>query len=1148
MPEYLAPAVYVEEVDTGSKPIEGVSTSTAGMVGVTERGPVNVPTLVTSYGEYRRWFGDSLNPALYGEHRYLPHAVEGFFSNGGKRVYINRALDVGSASAANRILVAPDDTPMGSQLALDVPAQQSDFIILGDPGFAVGDTVQIDDGVGAEFRSIQGPSAATQIIGVDWPLAYSHAGAAATRAEQVDVQVALGPLAYSSTLAVAAAAGAASITVANAVPAAPASGFVAGDILRIGEDGSAEYLFVDDPPVAGNRINLRAPLRTAHGAAATVTRMAVVGMDAVGANAFASALLQDAGAGGLVIRAVGLPAAIAAGDILRIGAGADAEYLYAAGPALPVDPADPAAGFDIPLRSPLRGDHLAAEEVVRQAPVSATQLAGPGSAQGDALLDLTDRTDFTAQGSFIRLTDTADATHSEIRRIGAFNQIALSPPPRPGVAGGAAYDQYPLGSRLERVDLLVSALAIELLETVPRGATVIRVGDRTLFNPGDLVRIGVGDGTEWLEVLALPAPLPAPNPGSVVLRAPLRRDHAIVPGNAAVNSVVRHVAAPAAVTAAGVLMGPVAVDAASVVAKMPDALADGDFIRIVTAGGGPFYHQVQGASAVVEPRQLQVDTPLLLAHRAGASVTTRQPMIEVRALDAGQWGNRLRVGMEVQSVSLLTTQIAERLSATELRLASAAGVETGTELWVTDAALNRTGHKVAHIDRQNRFLITLEASTPLLGARAGNVVVSREYRFVVELLRQADASNPARNNQVIDREVFNSLSLDPRHSRYFQRVIGCTWDLANPAAENDAMNRPLRRADRRSEGESAYVRVFDLAPGNGLRTGPVASYEVRADGTRRLTLMPLANGSDQLDLWTDERYYIGEDNVDPELRTGLFALRNIEEISIVAAPGRTSVQIQNALINHCELMRYRFAVLDGTPPPRDAMADIQFQRQQFDTKYAALYHPWLLISDPYPVTAGTVPDYPIPPSGHIVGIYARTDIERGVHKAPANEVVRGIIGLQRLLNKEQQDILNPYPVNINVIRDFRPNNRGIRVYGGRVITSDSDWKYVNVRRLLIFIEASIDRGLQWVVFEPNAEPLWARVRRSISNFLRLVWRNGALEGTKPEEAFFVKCDRTTMTQTDIDQGRLICLVGVAPVKPAEFVIVRIGLWTAHADD
>lgn len=138
-------------------------------------------------------------------------------------------------------------------------------------------------------------------------------------------------------------------------------------------------------------------------------------------------------------------------------------------------------------------------------------------------------------------------------------------------------------------------------------------------------------------------------------------------------------------------------------------------------------------------------------------------------------------------------------------------------------------------------------------------------------------------------------------------------------------------------------------------------------------------------------------------------------------------------------------------------------------------------------------------------------------------------------------------MNINVIRDFRPNNRGMRVWGARCVTSDSEYKYVNVRRLLIFLEDSIDRGLQWVVFEPNADELWARVRRSVINFLTTVWRNGALEGTTAEQAFFVKCDRTTMTRDDIDNGRLVCVIGVAPVKPAEFVIIRIGLWTADAE-
>jgi hypothetical protein len=489
------------------------------------------------------------------------------------------------------------------------------------------------------------------------------------------------------------------------------------------------------------------------------------------------------------------------------------------------------------------------------------------------------------------------------------------------------------------------------------------------------------------------------------------------------------------------------------------------------------------------------------------------------------------------------------LPGNRLRLQSSAGVETGTELIVTTSG--GTVHlKVAAIDRQNDYLITLESSTPLGTVAAGDAVRSLEYRFVVELLRQPDPANPSRNNSPIDREVFAQLSLDARHSRYFQRVIGATWTMASVTTTDDDSGTPLRRSDRRSEGQSSYVRVRDLASSTtGLRVGPQADYEIRPGAARRLILLPLAGGDDALATFEPgEKTYIGRDDPNPEMRSGLHSLRNLEDISIVAVPGRTATAMQSALINHCELMRYRFAVLDGPPPPQDTLTNVQLQRQQFDTKYAALYHPWVLIPDPYPATAGTRADYPIPPSGHTVGIYARTDIERGVHKAPANEVMRGVVGLQRVLNKEQHDILNPYPVNINVIRDFRPNNRGIRVYGGRCITSDSDWKYVNVRRLLIFIEASIDRGLQWVVFEPNAEPLWARVKRSITNFLTLVWRNGALEGTKPEEAFFVKCDRTTMTQTDIDEGRLICLVGVAPVKPAEFVIVRIGLWTAHADD
>ncbi len=434
--------------------------------------------------------------------------------------------------------------------------------------------------------------------------------------------------------------------------------------------------------------------------------------------------------------------------------------------------------------------------------------------------------------------------------------------------------------------------------------------------------------------------------------------------------------------------------------------------------------------------------------------------------------------------------------------------------------------------------------------------MSLEFRLDVYLLRQPDVALPVRNTQILDSESFRNLSLDPRHSRYVHKVIGTTWTVTPAWVDDDG--RALRKSDNRSEGESQYIRIRDLAQDiadpptrtktlQGIRLGPEFLVDVLPDGRERPGRLPLANGDDQIPNITDATY-IGNPAIEPRDRTGLQSLTNINDISIIGAPGVISVGVQGALVTQCETLRYRFAVLDGVSPPDDSLVDVQNQRQQFDTKYAALYHPWLVIPDPYPLNPAQPADFPIPPSGHVLGIYARIDVERGVHKAPANEVVRGITGLTRTLNQEQHDILNPYPVNINVIRDFRYVNRAIRVYGGRCITSDSDWKYVNVRRLLIFIEASIDQGLQWVVFEPNAEPLWARVRRSIANFLTTVWRNGALEGTKPEEAFFVKCDRTTMTQTDIDEGRLICLVGVAPVKPAEFVIVRIGLWTAHADE
>jgi phage tail sheath protein FI len=276
--------------------------------------------------------------------------------------------------------------------------------------------------------------------------------------------------------------------------------------------------------------------------------------------------------------------------------------------------------------------------------------------------------------------------------------------------------------------------------------------------------------------------------------------------------------------------------------------------------------------------------------------------------------------------------------------------------------------------------------------------------------------------------------------------------------------------------------------------------------------------------------YQGQGDAHPGERTGLAAFTEVDEISMVCVPNESDCDgLTLKIVNHCEQMKDRFAILQAS----QSAEPISELEPPIDSKYAAFYYPWINVMDPLSGTKKL-----IPPGGHIAGIYARSDIERGVHKAPANEIVRGAVELQFPLTSGEQDILNPR--GVNCLRKFR--GRGIRVWGARTTSSDSLWKYVNVRRLFLYIEESIEEGTQWVVFEPNNEKLWARVRQSITAFLTTLWRAGWLMGTKAEEAFFVKCDRSTMTQDDIDNGRLICVIGIAPVKPAEFVIFRIAQW------
>ncbi len=386
------------------------------------------------------------------------------------------------------------------------------------------------------------------------------------------------------------------------------------------------------------------------------------------------------------------------------------------------------------------------------------------------------------------------------------------------------------------------------------------------------------------------------------------------------------------------------------------------------------------------------------------------------------------------------------------------------------------------------------------------------------------------------------LPLDPAHQRSGSPDSLFGRFEATPSSLSEARSLPLVIAPPPSGTNG--VQILEALQTQWLTDHPGATTEDWLEGLELgndLELI-LQGGNDGQRSGAVE--YEGRADDTADFKTGLRQLEDVEDISIVAAPGCTAQYDSendrnqaNAtlglLIGHAERMRYRIAVLDS--PPAQSLADVRNIRAKLDSKHAALYYPWVTVLDPV-----SRRELNLPPSGFVSGIYARNDIQRAVWKAPANEVVTLAIGFEQLLNKGQQEVLNP--LGINCFRFFE--GRGFRLWGARTISSDPEWKYVSLRRYFAYLERSIDKGTQWAVFEPNGDQLWANVRRTIEDFLLNEWQQGALLGDKPEKAFFVKCDRSTMSQNDLDNGRLICLIGIAPVKPAEFVIFRIGQWTA----
>ncbi len=363
----------------------------------------------------------------------------------------------------------------------------------------------------------------------------------------------------------------------------------------------------------------------------------------------------------------------------------------------------------------------------------------------------------------------------------------------------------------------------------------------------------------------------------------------------------------------------------------------------------------------------------------------------------------------------------------------------------------------------------------------------------------------------------NDISVDPSKTNFIENKLSTNaglpaiFTLADDAATLDDIRTELVEAcDDEMKAATAIPQRFVIELTEG------------ADGTR-----PAANA------------YRGAEAVSGQ-PTGLVAFEYVEDIFTVVAPSAsrlsndTHVAIVNHMLAHCHKMRYRLALVDGKES--DDLTQIQTFRANFSDDRLVMYYPWIVGSAP---EGGTVN---LPPSGFMAGVYARNDVERGVHKAPANTVPFGALRFSRSVNAFQQELLNPK--GINCLRSF--TTRGHRVWGARTLGGDPNWKYVNIRRYFLYLERSIELSTQWAVFEPNGTLLWDSVRESIEDFLYNEWINGRLLGGDPKQAYFVRCDRTTMTQNDIDNGRLVCLIGVAALTPAEFVVFRIGQKTADA--
>lgn len=475
--------------------------------------------------------------------------------------------------------------------------------------------------------------------------------------------------------------------------------------------------------------------------------------------------------------------------------------------------------------------------------------------------------------------------------------------------------------------------------------------------------------------------------------------------------------------------------------------------------------------------------PANAQNAAGKVPADGQAVLKLAAKNPGLWGNNIQVILSPASKA--KTQILEVLGNKKYSVKSSAGFNAGDVVAFNDKTTTIYNKVVKSQDNKIEFQEEFPED------------VADKNLLPVKVISTSEISVEVRYEDLV--EIYENVSFNIQAANYIDKKL----------AKSD-----LVEASYVGKGE-VLQSLFEQLAGEDREGKAVLAVSLTGGSNGSVASLSAAD-------------FVGVDN-GPGKRTGIQAFVDNDAVSLMAVPGVTDPNVQLMLVAHCENLASRFAVLD-IPRETKKVSDVINHRDIFDSHYAALYHPWLEVFDPLDKK-----NIMIPPSGSILGIYARSDNTRGVHKAPANEVVRACVGLDCQYNKGEQDILNPKGVNL--IRAFA--GQGIRVWGVRTATSNPSWKYINVRRLFIFIEESIKANTNWVVFEPNDELLWVRVKRTIDVFLTGLWRLGSLAGAAPSEAFFVDVGKTTMSQDDIDNGRLVCVIGVAPVKPAEFVIFRI---------